>query len=782
MSEGLYSQKIEIELVKLLYQQINYAIWAEAAAAVALVLALWTSCNHLILICWLVFILFFSGICRQIMAYKYQQFVAKFELSYSKAKLWLIYFTLGVIVSGISWGFAGYVFMMTDDIIRQNFVVFLLIGVTAAANSLYSPRYYPYVIFLPLAFLPFAIFLFRQGGILILLGLLAFIYMGLMLITSYYSYKLLYRTLKLRFENQDLLMDLSKSKMTLEMNSQQQEKLLSLLQGTLDATTDGILVVDNNDVVESYNKRFITLWNIPQFMLDPKHKDTDLINYVKNQLINPDEFVNNIKNIYANKDVESTDELYFKDGTVLERYSHPLRIGNKTVGRVWSFRDVTKKRLLEAELIYKAQHDSLTGLPNRILAYDRISQAIALSLRQNVQIAVLFIDLDRFKYINDSLGHHIGDNLLIQVGNRLKTCVRTNDTVSREGGDEFLIVLISYNSSPNTMTVISKCFEAIKKPFMINNTKIITTMTIGISVFPSGGENAEMLIKNADIAMYRAKALGGNNYQFYTKKLNEKLQKRMNIENKLHDALTKKEFYVVYQPIINFKTKRVVCVEALIRWKSPDLGIVMPLEFIPIAEETGLIGPIGEWVLLTVCKQLKKWQSQGFNALEVAVNISSRQFKHENLFNAIQQVLNKTEIDPKYLSLEITESTIMKDLTKNIKILEKLKKIGINIVIDDFGVGYSSLNYLKKLPASKLKIDKSFIENIPSNSNDCAITLAILALADKLGLQPIAEGIETKEQLEFLLENNCTLIQGFYISLPVEAELCTDLLANIIEL
>lgn len=766
---------IKIELLHLLYQQIKFALWAESLAAIGLTLALWREVDQKILISWLLLNLVFCGVMRHILVYYYRKSSISHPVSIDTS-LWLTLFAIGAFLSGISWGFAGWAFMIKNDILRQTFLVFLLMGVTAAANSFYSPVRTIYALFLFPAFLPFAIWLFLQGGVFIILGVLALIYIIMMLAISFYSHKLIYTSLFLRFENNDLINNLSIAKNTLEKRSGELEKSLSLVRATLESTTDGILVVNAENKIEDFNQKFINMWKIPLHKILKSRNYPEIMQLFIDQIENHTIILNKINELQINLNEESFDEIYFKDGRIFERYSLPERVGHQYVGRVWSFRDVTNRKFMEAKLFHQANFDSLTDLPNRALLLDRITQSITYAKKSQFNLAILFLDIDRFKLINDTLGHAVGDKLLIEVSRRLKNCTRENDTVSREGGDEFVIILGSLETESNMFAIARKMLGIIAETFIIDGNKINITVSLGISFYPKDGDEAEGLVKNADIAMYRAKELGRNNFQFFTEEMNKKVLARLRIENQLRHALEFNEFSLLYQPIVSLETRRIVGVEALLRWYHPELGEVSPSDFIPIAEESGMIIPIGEWVLRTACAQTKSWHKSGFTHLTISVNLSSRQFKQMHLFKQINQILSGVELDPHFLTLELTESIIMDDIDKNIEILQKMRKMGIAIVVDDFGVGYSSLNYLKRLPVNKLKIDRSFVQDIPNHADDMAITSAIIALAGKLNMQVIAEGVETEKQLQFLIEHQCDEIQGFYFSKPLEAEECTKLL------
>ncbi len=776
MSSELFATKTKIELVRMLYQQIKFALWAESLAAVSLSIVLWhSSLSHILIIAWLIFNLLFCGLMRHTFVFFYQRASKQTDLSEKKVRLWFLLFALGVLFSGVSWGIAGSVLMVQDDLIRQTFVIFLLLGITAAANPLYSPVRFVYLLFLILAFTPLAIWLLLQGSVYILLGILAFIYIGLMLITSYYYNHVVTTSLNLRFENMDLLGDLSHTMLALEDKSSDLEKTLALVRATLESTTDGVLVINTENQIEDYNRKFKEMWNIPSSVLSHRRLElaTDFL-YV--QLIDPTEFINKFHAFSTNSVDESFDELLLKDGRIFERYSRPQRIGDQCVGRIWTFRDITGRKYMEAKLFHQANFDFVSGLPNRSLALDRISQAIVRAKHNASNVAILFLDLDRFKTINDTLGHSFGDKLLKAVAERLIGCTREDDTVARGGGDEFLIVLSSLKNENEVISIARKCLAIINEPFVIEEHLFNITISIGISFYPRDSDEAELLIRNADVAMYRAKELGRNNFQFYTGEMNEKVLARITIENHLREAIKDwKQFSLVYQPIVSLKSGEVTGLEALIRWQHPTLGMISPESFIPIAEDCGVIVTLSEWVLKSACQQLKKWHDKGY-MLKISVNLSAVQFKQKNTFDKIMKILNDVHLDPHYIALELTESIIMDNVDANIPVLNEMKKKGIQIVIDDFGVGYSSLSYLKLLPVDKVKIDRSFVQDIPIHEDDAAITSAIIALANNLKLQVIAEGVEKEEQLAFLMQHHCDEIQGFYFSPPLDADEMTTLL------
>lgn len=428
----------------------------------------------------------------------------------------------------------------------------------------------------------------------------------------------------------------------------------------------------------------------------------------------------------------------------------------------------------EHKLYHQAHHDNLTNLPNRLLFQDRLKQALTRSARDSTLVALLFIDLDRFKSVNDSLGHETGDLLLIEVANRLRKQVRNIDTVSRLGGDEFTIIIPDLHNSEDykadISAIVKKILTAINAPYNIKGQELNFTCSVGVSLFPKDADNFLDLLRNADSAMFFAKTKGKNNHQFYAENINAEAKSMLVLENQLHHAVEKGEFKLFYQPIINLKTGRVVSAEALIRWQHPEKGMLYPSEFITLAEENGLILTIGEWVLRTACHTLKKWHLQGFIELKMSANLSVLQFADDKITKLVEEILKEAKLAPQFLELEITESTLMLNLEQAFNTLEKFKQMGVSIALDDFGTGYSSLNYLKKLPVDALKIDQSFIRDLVNSNDNKAIVSAILTLSRHLDITVIAEGVETEEELNFLKEAECNEAQGYIYSPPLSEE------------
>jgi diguanylate cyclase (GGDEF)-like protein len=421
-------------------------------------------------------------------------------------------------------------------------------------------------------------------------------------------------------------------------------------------------------------------------------------------------------------------------------------------------------------LYHLVHHDALTNLPNRMLLQDRLSRMMMKAKRNNTHVAILFLDLDRFKKINETLGHDVGDKLLLEVSKRLENCVRKSDTVARLGGDEFGIILDDLRDVKFVAVVARKILQALSKPILIQEYELYATSSIGISLYPDDSEEEDELLRCADTALYRAKDAGKNNYQYYTSDMNTRAFEFLLMESGLRKALDNDELVVFYQPLINLKNNKLIGMEALLRWQHPEKGMISPGDFIPLAEETGLIEPIGEWVLRAACIQNKKWQDAGYPPVKVSVNMSARQFSKKNVVEMIDNILKEIGLSPEYLGIEITESVIMQDVKSTISKLKKMNKMGISLSIDDFGTGYSSLSYLKLFPIDNLKIDRSFVFNITSDSTDAAIAASVILLAHSMNLKVVAEGVETKEQLEVLRQQGCDIVQGFLFSKPLAAE------------
>ncbi len=545
------------------------------------------------------------------------------------------------------------------------------------------------------------------------------------------------------------------------------DKVEALARSIISRAHDGIITVDTYGVVKSFNPACERIFGYAPGdvigqninVLLPDFHDND--GFIVSQLIGEDEVCGVSSEVVGRRNDGSAVpiEFTFSDFCVHRQCFVTLIL-----------RDITERKRYEETIWHQAFHDNLTGLANRMLFKDRLALAMAHAKRNNNGLAVLFLDLDRFKLINDTLGHDIGDQLLNQVGIRLRNCVREDDTVARMGGDEFTLLLPEIMKAEHAARIAQKVVEAVRQPLKIGEHELYISTSIGIVLFPDDGQDAETLLKNADTAMYRAKENGRNHYELYASSMNAKASERLLLENSMRRALERREFVVHYQPKINVKSGGITGMEALVRWQHPKLGLVLPGEFIPLAEESGLIVPIGEWVLKTACAQNKAWQDSGFPSIRVAVNLSARQFQLQNLVEVVSRVLKTTGLDPTCLELEITESIAMQNAEHTVSVLNQLNEMGIQLSIDDFGTGYSSLSYLRRFPINKLKIDRSFVAEIGTDSHNGAIASAVIVLGRSLNMGVIAEGVEREEQLNFLKDHDCFEMQGFLFGKPMPVE------------
>lgn len=550
-----------------------------------------------------------------------------------------------------------------------------------------------------------------------------------------------------------------------------------VLRATIESTADGILVVDEGGRVAYANARFAEMWHIPKELLATEDDD-QLLAFVLEQLKSPEAFLTKVKELYGTLN-EDLDLLWFKDGRVFERYSLPLRTEGSAAGRVWSFRDITQRRELEEQLKHQAFHDSLTGLANRARFADRLEVALLRSTRQPKPVAVLFMDLDNFKSVNDSLGHGVGDRLLVQVAERVPGCLRPGDTVARFGGDEFTFLLEDADVR-DAVPIAKRILSELRTPFVIDDREFFIRASIGIAVSNETRRDTEELVRAADVAMYAAKARGKNRYEIYEQTMHTATVERLELLRDLEKALDRQEFLVYYQPIVSISTQRVAGFEALVRWQHPKRSMILPTRFISLAEECGVISPLGRWVLLEACRRATEWCATGSvgSGSIISVNVSAAQLQQATFVSEVASILRETGLDPSRLVLEITESTMMQDPVWTANTLTQLKGLGLRIAIDDFGTGYSSLSSLRQFPFDILKIDKSFIDRVAESTPEQKLARTIIDLGKTLNVQVIAEGIESPEQVSSLRSLGCDLGQGFYFARPMSTADVTEFLRS----
>jgi len=540
------------------------------------------------------------------------------------------------------------------------------------------------------------------------------------------------------------------------------------VQIVMENVADGIVTIDEKGFVESFNHAAEEMFG---------YEPQEVIGKKVNMLMPEKDGLRH--DMYLKKYIETGEaaiigkgprevEALRKDGSV---FPMELGVSEAVVGDKHLFigviRDVTERKEIESKLVHMANYDSLTALPNRSLLTDRIDQALAAARRHDESLAVLFFDLDRFKDINDTFGHEVGDKFLVAIAERLKSAIRETDTVARLGGDEFVILLSGVDGEAHVGRVIDKIIDDLTQPVSIDGNEFFPSSSIGISLFPRDGDDSQTLLKHADAAMYSAKESGRNQYKYFMPELNERATERLKMEEKFRNALVNEDFVLHYQPKIDAVSRQVVAMEALVRWNDPEEGLIPPGKFIPLAEDTGLIVPLGEWVLRQACRDTKQLMGKGFLDLQVAVNVSGRQLQEEDFLNTVAEVLAETGLPASGLEIELTETLLMSDVDKSIALLDALKDIGVSIAVDDFGTGYSSLSYLKRLPIDVLKIDQAFIRDIYTDPEDRAIVRTIISLARSLNMKVVAEGVETEEQYGYLRVKECDIIQGYLFSPPL---------------
>tara|TARA_R110001583_G_scaffold16561_11_gene67821 strand:- start:712 stop:2631 length:1920 start_codon:yes stop_codon:yes gene_type:complete len=543
-------------------------------------------------------------------------------------------------------------------------------------------------------------------------------------------------------------------------------------QVTLNSIGDAVLATDRCGCISYLNKvaEDMTGWSNAEAMGKPITEVFHIINGdTREQAQNPADIV-----IAEDRNIELAANcvLINKDGTecYIEDSAAPIHNRQAEVtGAVIVFHDVSMSRAMSSKMTHMAQHDKLTGLPNRAMLTERLTQAIGLAKRNDTKLGIMYLDLDLFKYVNDSLGHKVGDLLLKSVAKRLSSSVRNTDTVCRQGGDEFVILLFNMEDSHDATRIAESLMGAFASTHSIQGHLLYITLSIGISVYPQDGKSADTMMQNSDVAMYNAKNNGRNNFKFFKEEMNQHAVRRLFVINGLRRALKNQEFELYYQPKFNLASGQISGVEALIRWNDPKLGLVYPQSFIDIAEESGLIVPIGQWIIAEACHQVRQWQKAGMAIVPVAVNVSAVEFYHKKYLSGVASVLKKTGLNPALLELELTESVLMDDAESSSEVLDALKLMDISLTIDDFGTGYSSLSYLKHFPINTLKIDQSFVKNVTTDVDDATIVSAVIGMGKTLKHKVIAEGIETEEQLAFLKTLHCDEGQGYLFSHPLTA-------------
>ncbi len=547
---------------------------------------------------------------------------------------------------------------------------------------------------------------------------------------------------------------------------QASEALTAELQATLESTADGILVTDLAGRIRGFNRRFAQIWGMPEALL-LQHQDEAVFDWMRRSVAEPDDYQRRLGLIQDTTLMQASERLVLHSGRVLERVTQPQSIQGRPCGRVWAFRDQTDLVAAGRRIEALSTTDALTGLHNRRQATEHLARSIVEAQRDGIALALLILDLDRFKQINDSLGHETGDQVLLDAADRLRSCLRQGDSVARIGGDQFAL-LVHDADHRGAEAAARRVLAAISRPCSVDGLQFTLTCSVGVALFPSDGVDADQLMRRAETAMQRAKIGGRACFRFHQARHDDDLRRRMQLDHAMRQALASQRFRLQYQPQIDLRTGVVVGCEALIRWRDPELGDVSPGEFIPVAEDSGFIIAIGDWVMAQAVRQAAAW-SEGGLAMPVSVNVSALQFQQADFIERVAGVLREHGLPGRLLELELTESILVQDADEALDRLSQLARLGVQMAIDDFGTGYSSLSYLKRFPIQRLKIDRSFVSGIPNDDSDAGIVRAIIQMSRALGMRVIAEGVETEPQRAFLLESGCDQFQGFLYAPALDA-------------
>ena len=668
---------------------------------------------------------------------------------------WLRAYRFGTSMAGLCWGIGGLLFYPPGADALPLFTLLILAGVSAGALSSMAADHVAYRLFVFLTLSPICLAAFARGNeVQLYAGLLIVLLTFFLLKSSHSHTKSIIDSLTLRYENSGLIHDLETEKKRLINEAE------TMMGTVLSCAPIALWAIDNQGVISFmdgrhlYRKSGLDLPQVGDNLLDA-FADHAQILFETNRALRGESLVT---------------EIELKGHAYEVHYSPLISDDDGQQGAIGVAIDISERKRQEKELSHRAHYDQLTGLPNRSLIMNQIDHAFEHARRQNRYVALLFLDLDNFKTINDTLGHKAGDDLLCQAADRLKASLRESDLPARLGGDEFLVVSENLKGPEDAEIVAHKTLGAFQRPFALDNREVFVTTSVGIAIFPQDGLTAAQVLQSADTAMYHAKSLGKNSYRYFTNDMQKIAERHLEIETELRRALERHEMYLLYQPKIDIANGRVQGAEALLRWRSGSLGQIAPDKFIPVAEFAGLMPAIGEWVMRTACIEAARWQTLYEEPVHVAINVSPQQFRNTGLLNSVKRALAESGLAAQHLELEITENLLVQDAPETMLIFEQLRELGISLALDDFGTGYSSLSYLKKFPIQVLKIDRAFVEDLGKDREDDSLIDAIIAMAHSMRMSVVAEGVETKEQLAYLTERGVHLMQGYHFGPAIEAD------------